>query len=497
MDSIKKNANDQFVINGQVSNTPKFCEITNTFKLYAAYNSDDNFNLSVVVPLKDGKGYNETTGNFETIAKCGVIVAPEAALEKYGFTIQDLTLQNVNEWKATDHDIAKYVVAFDNVAIPNVYEEIYSVNFAVTIADVSLADRRESNTCVVCFADFADAAGKVSGSVVNAFAKPLDNYVYGDTLPKKFVCKKGINYSGPGISSELPAFEDVRSKGFDSIRMPLRAYLDKNGRLPKSSLVYYFKRVQNALKCGMPVIVDMHAITYANGERANISADYSSHAQAFYDAWDDLARYFANYPESVIFQLFNEPRIDIKGPDQITIPEMMEMQEKLIDQVRAIPGNENRMIVLGSDVNYPKDMDKDFPDSLLSKGNLMIDFHYYTPMDFTHTWEGHVYPAGAKIATCNNGKGLDFNHIKETMAYIKDFGERKGVEVLMGEWGAYHPDYDDKLIYYTAMVDAMREYDIPWTIWGYTEPYSGYVDGKWDEKLLEIYFEKKAYYLDD
>lgn len=478
------------VPSANVTVTPKFSLIANTFDSDIAYNGD-NLNLSYSNPVKDGKVYNELTGNFEPISNSGVIIAPIKALSKYGFNEKDLTYENIKKWKETGHHLAKCIVALDDDDVLDYTMGIQAINFDIEFTDVSINARRELDTCVVSYVNFKDDLGTVANAIRTSSVKKLDKHVYGDGLKETFQPHKGINYSGGGELGATTAFEkmkDIKDKGFDFIRLPLWVTVDENNQLRRENLVSYDKKIENALKLGMSVIVDLHHIYDIYGD-VKISADYAGNVQKYYNCWEVLAKHYAAYPHSVIFQLVNEPRIDVPGPDPITIPEMMEMQEKLVDQIRAVPGNENRKIVIGSDVNYPLNMDRDFPDSLLNKGNIMIDFHYYTPMKFTHAGVGDD-PAGVTLEET----GVNFKSMESTIKSIVDFGKRKGVDVFMGEWGAVAPDYDDKLIYYTKMVELMGKHGLSWSVWGYTELYSGYVNGQWDETLLDIYFERAKYY---
>ena len=46
--------------------------------------------------------------------------------------------------------------------------------------------------------------------------------------------------------------------------------------------------------------------------------------------------------------------------------------------------------------------------------------------------------------------------------------------VWIGEWGAFKPDYDQKMLYYASITGYAKEYEIPWAIWDYASGWGPY-----------------------
>jgi len=160
------------------------------------------------------------------------------------------------------------------------------------------------------------------------------------------------------------------------------------------------KVLDNAIRAGLPVVLDLHGLS-------NISGDYSGNKDLYDKIWHDLAERYAALPLSVAFQIINEPSTtkvydSITNVDPMTSAELMEMQERIIRNFRKIKGNEERKAVVGTDTNGHWNFYQ-YTSSLLGLGNIIVDFHFYEPMSFTHSganWclneDGSMqYPANA------------------------------------------------------------------------------------------------------
>ena len=428
-----------------------------------------------------GKLYNKATDTFEAVNKTGMIITSQAALKKYGFTSKDLTLENIENWKATGHNIADWIFVSD--ATPSSISDIYK--YSVKMTNLGMDLRKEN----VVFKTYLDYTNQNLGTVYETFEGTLDRVVYGEKYREKFYAKYGANYTatmeawssvdyGDKIFDDA-VWEDMANKGIDYIRLPIRpsGCTDSNGKITEERFKILDKVLFMALKHGFSVIVDMHGYT-------NISGDYNGNRAHFEDVWNQIATRYAILPESVAFQIINEPSTQrsysSENKDPMTNAELMALQERIIRSFRKIPGNENRLAVIGTDTNGYWNYGA-FTSSLLSLDNLMIDFHFYEPMTFTHSGAEWCQNADGSLQFPANA--TDYSSMDPAAAFQKGINLQKQYPnikyVFMGEWGVYKAEYNAKLNYFDDVTRIAEQYGVPWCLWfGAGNP------GAWDENII-------------
>ena len=466
-----------------VTITPTFIAIERTLPYEAAVNGN-NFRLDFTIPYVDGMAFNENTYEFEPLEGYGLFIAPADALEKYGLVPEDLTVEFVEELKADGHHLADYIYRLDSEDIILSTSNVNFTKFTVEITNLS-AEARRSGMTLVTYAEFS-ADG--SGTVYFPEQKSVDAFIYGDFLMEEFYAGKGINYSGAMQSIatvdeddpifDLATWEDIYYQGFDHVRLPvnLSSSLDSEGKLIEEHMVKLDKAVTNAISTGFSLVLDLHTL-------GNISGDFAGTKDLYYSVWEQLAERYAGLPLSVAFQIISEPNTELQvsedNPDPMTNAELMELQENIIDIIRAVPGNENRTVVIGTDNNGGWNLGS-FTDTILDKGNIIVDIHYYDPMSFTHSGaygDNPDYPAGAT--------DYDPASIEAAMASYAAFAEENGVTVWIGEWGAYKPDVAAKVNYYSDVSAAANNNGLAWCLWEYGGDWSPYTaENGWDADIL-------------
>lgn len=464
-----------------VTITPIIAITADTFISSSDYNGDD-VDLSYTTQVANGKVYNENTKSFENLENCGVIVVADAALKKYGYTQSDLTRENVAKWIETGHNLANYVCTLTEKDLADDLNGVGTMDYTIKVTDVSLSVRRNGNIHVVEYANFTDDNGNASAPVEHSINASLDRIVYGDKFKPEFCADRGVNYTY--YSCTDPAYmQELSDIGFDHIRLALRMSwggLDSNGMPTKAYLEQTDKQIKNALRAGLSVVVDLHNLV-------DLNTNYSANVQKYRDVWDILAKRYAAYPESVIFELINEPVTEYTAsstiPDPMTPARLNSLQIELINNIRAIEGNENRKMIIAKNWNDAWNLEV-LSESLLKMPNLIIDFHFYSPMDFTHSGQGSR-PEGT---TWDGSTSVMTQKLGEMAA----LGNKYGIGIWIGEWGAYKCDYNDKLEYYASMVSTMQNYGISWAVWASTDYWSGYIPetDSWDQQLLDIMFKK-------
>ena len=166
-------------------------------------------------------------------------------------------------------------------------------------------------------------------------------------------------------------FSEIRGKGFDSVRIPVRwsTYASKDA--PYTIDPAFFEKVDwavnQALDQGLWVVLNMH-------HYLELFEEPEAHQERFLALWKQIADHYQDYPSRVFLEPLNEPNTKLT-PDKwnAMIPEVLAVIRKT---------NPDRMVVIDvanwSNVEYTPQLVLPEEDR-----NLILSFHYYSPHSFT------------------------------------------------------------------------------------------------------------------
>lgn len=194
-------------------------------------------------------------------------------------------------------------------------------------------------------------------------------------------------WGNPRVSRSL--IHSIKTQGFSNIRIPVTLYRrsSENGdtwHIDQKWLKRYKQVVDWARDEGLYVVIDLHGDAWTwmklwDGKTS--SPQYSRYV----DYWKDLATYFADEPGTVSFETLNEPQFDT-GTDEEKIARLTTLDKAAYDAIRAVPGNETRMIIvqtLGADSADAKmQATRDFIHQL-NDPYVMASIHYYSEWVFS------------------------------------------------------------------------------------------------------------------
>jgi endoglucanase len=270
-------------------------------------------------------------------------------------------------------------------------------------------------------------------------------------------------------------FDEIHKAGFDFVRLNLQAfkYMDAHDRLQPQWLTKLDDVVRHAQGAGLGVIVDEHDFDVC-------SQDVAACRTRLTAFWRQVAPRFANSPRNVAFELLNEPHDKLNGDVWNT------MFAQLLGTVRRT--NPSRIVVVG-----PTHWNGigDLPLLRLPPDpNLLVTFHYYDPMKFTHqgaTWAGDwlLHQHGNTWGSAEDRATLraDFNKVAAWAA-----ANRR--PILLGEFGAYEKS-GTPLALRTAYTRAVRaeaeRHHFGWAYWQFEGDFVVWdmPDQRWVEPILK------------
>jgi len=255
-------------------------------------------------------------------------------------------------------------------------------------------------------------------------------------------------WGNPLINQEL--LNGVKAAGFDIVRIPV-TWMGHIGRAPDHRLALYrlerlAEVVEMAHKAGLKAIINLHhdgSTTSMGREDGWLSvtksyrdaAEYTRITHQFARVWDQLALYFRNYGDWLMFSPMNEIHdggwgwsLDFKMfPHQQT--EIINRWNQIfLDRVRASGGNNaERYVVIPAYCTIPQ---QTLADSFVlpkdtAADKIIVTFHYYDPHEF-----------GIRSTRSAWGTPEDKQTVDDDFAPFKGHYIDKKIPVIIGECGA-------------------------------------------------------------
>jgi endoglucanase len=275
--------------------------------------------------------------------------------------------------------------------------------------------------------------------------------------------------------------------GFDHVRLsidavPLQAALGGYHGQNDDFLARLDKAVDTMLGDGLAVIIDVHP----NDDYKQRMRSDNEAVERFTMLWRKLAAHYAGRdPERVFFEILNEP--EINDPYRWS-----GIQARAAAAIReAAP--RNTIIVAGTNYSDVWDLLALEP---LADGNVIYNFHFYEPHEFTHqgaTWSEPYWSYTHNIpypATESSMQELlkevpdpvsryqlenywlnhwDAHHIRALMDEAARWGHDNHVPLICDEFGAFreHTDADSRMNWISDVRTALEADGIGWAMWDY------------------------------
>ena len=248
-----------------------------------------------------------------------------------------------------------------------------------------------------------------AGTAQLLIPKPGDTSDPTDVFAKAAQLGRGMNLGNAleapteglwGITLESYYFDRIAEIGFDSVRVPIRWSTHADNAAPYAIDPVFLERIDwvlaEAARVGLAVVLNVHHYEALMASPASERARYLS-------LWRQIAERYAAQPDSVFFELLNEPTEQFN--DQPALWNAL-----LADAVNVVrQSNPDRALVVGP-VGWnaiDRLVDLQLPDD----DQLIATVHFYSPFDFTHqgaTWVTPVQPVGVSFDADETGFGGAF-----------------------------------------------------------------------------------------
>ena len=282
------------------------------------------------------------------------------------------------------------------------------------------------------------------------------------------------SWSNPEINDNL--IELIHTAGFSSVRIPITWEMRTGGAPDYIIDTDFLARVGTIIgwifERDMIAIINMHNDDYYwyipnNKNEAAVTERYIK-------MWVQIADYFKDYDERLVFEAFNEPRVigsltEWAGGTAFTRAVVNRLNRVFIDTVRGAGGkNPTRFLIIPThaaslDYNAVKALKVPADDKY-----LIAAVHSYKPRAFAESNNME-----AKYFTNKEKKAIDkvFKLLDKTFI-------SKGIPVVVGEFGAYHKDNEaDRAEFAAYMAGKAKEAGVALFWWENGAAFPGW----WEE----------------
>ncbi len=246
-------------------------------------------------------------------------------------------------------------------------------------------------------------------------------------------------------------FRRIRDGGFQTVRVNLQAFshMDAENRLSPAWLETLDWVVRQALTNQSTVILDEH-------DYNRIGRDADGCTPKLLAFWRQVAPRFQHAPDSVIFEILNEPNT------QLTWQRWNSLLKEALAIIRQ--SNPNRNVVIGpaswNSIRALSDLELPANDR-----HIIATVHYYLPMEFTHQgarWNRQT----ANLSGISWGTDEERQNVARDFARVQEWSKTAERPILLGEFGAYDKgDMDSRVRYIACVARNAEALGWAWTYW--------------------------------
>lgn len=289
-----------------------------------------------------------------------------------------------------------------------------------------------------------------------------ENLGRGINMGSMFEGLSEIAWENPYNSEYFPIIAQL---GFTHVRIPIRWEPTERSspnppyEIQESFLTRIKQVVDEALDNGLYAIINMH-------HHDSLYELPDRQKDRFLAQWEQIGNYFKDYPDSLLFEILNEPHGNLTS-DKWNI--------LLADALAKIrKENTERLVLIGladwggvsglSTLQLPDDE------------NIILTVHYYNPFHFTH--QGANW-AGEESNEWLGTEWLDTDIEREAVIgdfkAVASYSNSNKIPVHLGEFGAYSTaDMDSRVRWTTYISRYMEELGFSWAYWEFSAGFGIY-----------------------
>ncbi len=291
---------------------------------------------------------------------------------------------------------------------------------------------------------------------------------HGLNLGNSLEAPKGSSW-GKAIADE--DFPRIKAAGFASVRLPVR-WADYTAKEAPYTIEPVFldkveHLVRTALKADLQVVLNVHHFD-------ELDQDPVGQRPRFAGIWKQLAARFAGFPDTLQFELSNEPHGKHTAAEWnenllVALREIRSLHPDRAVHVGSVQWNQIAML---KELRLPED-----------DRHLIAHIHYYSPFHFTHKNASWVKGSKEwKDGDTWDGTEAEKAAILKDFAIAREWAKAENRPIFLGEFGAAHsnPNLAARLRWTRFIRDSAEAHGCTWAYWEYQANF-----GAWDPQARE------------
>ena len=282
-----------------------------------------------------------------------------------------------------------------------------------------------------------------------AFAQPRTQPL--DALEQNRRLGRGVNiigYDPIWRARDQARFQEkhfrlLKEAGFQNVRINLHPFRHMEKADGWALRPAWFETldwaVAKATAQGLQVILDFH-------EFGSMGENPEANKERFLAFWKQLSAHCQNAPNSVLFEILNEPNKKLTPA----------LWNQYLREALAIIREQHptRTVIVGpafwNSVDHLHELELPAADR-----HLIVTVHYYKPMEFTHqgaSWSGHKDKRGITWGT-----DAERQAVQDDFAKVTAWAKENNRPIFLGEFGAYDQGPMESRVRYTDFVCRTAE----------------------------------------
>ena len=277
-----------------------------------------------------------------------------------------------------------------------------------------------------------------------------------------------------GMVLESEYFKLIQQAGFTAVRVPIRWSAHAQEVAPYLIDATFLKRIDwvvaQALEHNLALVLNMHHY------RA-LASEPITHCNRYLALWRQIATHFRQAPNSVLFELLNEPN------GKLTRALWNLLLKDCIQVVRQ--SNPDRTVIIGP-ANW-NHISSELDELVLPDDNVILTVHYYYPFHFTHQGAEWVSGSDKWLGTSWVGRPDQQSRVKTDLLKANTWAKAQNVPVFLGEFGAYSKAaFKDRVKWTHCVRQQAEQLRVSWSYWEFGAGFGTYdrKNRRWRTELL-------------
>ena len=242
-------------------------------------------------------------------------------------------------------------------------------------------------------------------------------------------------WGNPAVSQTL--INAVKAAGFNAVRIP--AAWDchaPNGTIDSAWIARVKQVVDYAYNQNMYVVLNIH---WDGGwlEEHPLYSHQQSVNQKQNNYWTQIANYFKNYNERLLFAGTNEVHANYNEPTTENNTVQQSFNQTFVNAVRASGGNNSSRTLVVQSYNTSWEWGIKYlampSDSIANR--LMVELHFYDPYDYTLNQSGPCLAWGSPYTQYSQCSWAQESWIDSVFSQVRNKWVNNGIPVIIGEYG--------------------------------------------------------------